>query len=410
MRVLTGLTDFQVIVVAIALLSPSASAAGIGSTDIQSVCKDAMSRGDSQITSLCNATSASYLGYATNENNSRVWAPVATVCGHTCILSMSGIPTAQMVCSTASIQGTTQNGVDQDVVNSQISQFRAAASAAQPAGPRNSSSLQGGDPCGSTVNAGLHAYGAHKAGKEDQETAQRNFQATLEAAAASSVVVGGGVAGGQNGDTVPTALRNLPTACRAMLKSGSMQDRLDCSLATDSQMPRFIKDPRFLAEFKNATGNSLDSVIGQPSSDIVNSMAPAMLQRAASSAGGKLSLSQFVSAASALGKAVANSLPSAEDRASFMEELLPGPLKNFLPSFGGEHRLAKDAAPPVPESPKEEARTLASATKPVQTPEYQGDMLTGSVPDRSPADEEGSIFEKVSRCYQRVSGRISADF
>ena len=59
-------------------------------TTLQSVCgQDGKSPtgGVSQEDRLCKAAYGNGNAWVVNDNNSRVWAPVAVVCGYTCILS-----------------------------------------------------------------------------------------------------------------------------------------------------------------------------------------------------------------------------------------------------------------------------------------------------------------------------------
>ena len=377
-----------VVILSIALSTVTHAADDL--SDLSSICKVAAQNGNEQIKSLCKAMITSYAGSGTNENNSRVWAPVVAVCGNACLQSIVG-NSAKSICSNARIQGGLNDSVTNDQMQAGLAELRGSA---------RTVNTNGGDPCSSTVGASQNAYGAHKTSKEDSESARANAKTILAAAAENTTFVAGAI----KGPAEKGALDNYPFACKQLILGNlSLQNRLDCASATDDRLPAFVKSPEFAAEFKSVTGSSLESVLDENSSQVVSAIAPTMIKQAYNSVSGKLSLGQFLKTGTQLSKVISDSLPTPEDRNSFMAELLPASLRNFMPSTNTASSASLRGAQLAATKPTNDREPAADTLRPATV---ASDMLTGQAPER-PEDESLSIFEKVSRCYRRVTSRLT---
>ncbi len=369
---------------------------------IAQLCASAQAGTDQQLALLCNAARQTDAAAFIDDNNTRVWTPVMVNCGMTCLAAMRGKPSGT-TCLSAPVAGSAQSNPNYQNLEGQL---------------RNSMggrSFGSSNPCASAVNSGFRALDSHKAYRGEDKAYYEDLDALAEFLKNGSA----GVANADSGGKYSGAGGDMPEACQRARKTMATQDRFDCALATDPKMPRYIKDPRFVKEFQDATGVPLDSAINQSTREIYAKAAPTVLKRAYDIVKDKMSMIQLFNAGATIGKLVYNGLASNDDKNYFVKAFVPGQIRGFmpepnLPSDGGiaGGRVANAATPASgggAPTPGASATQVASATQQVGSET----LLTGLVPedDGSQADAKidpknnpkYSLFARVTRRYKIVT-------
>ena len=363
------------------------------SPNLQTACAGVDLNANSQLSLICKAANANVDGFITNDNNARVGASIAVVCGFGCA-SGDGI------CVGPDVKGS------------------------------------GGDPCKSAVKVGTAAFNSNKAGQADVKAGNENLDK-------AKILLGNtaGVVGGSGLSANSTTIDNtLFPACEKASTTQTVQDRIECALATDPTLPKFIKDPQFVAEFQRVTGKSLQDVINLNASTILTSVAPGAIQNAYGALKGKTSFGQFLGSAAKLVGGVLGNLTSDEDRKTLVTGVVPKSFHGLLPGTYDPSQFASAPNDSIPGAGAQAVGASSTGTS-LQVPGSgagdkaalaarvaggsnakeagtdSGDrplMLTGSVPevDRAPAtavenDPSISIFERVSKRYRLTQSRLT---
>ena len=384
--------------------------------EVLQLCASARVSTDPQLALLCRATRQTDAAAFIDDNNSRVWTPVMVTCGLTCLAAMKGKNTAQ-TCLSAPVNGGAQQNPNYQNMESQLR--------GSLGGKAN---FSGSNPCASAVNSGFRAFDANKAFRGEDSAYYEDLQALEQFVSNGSAAVvnqGGGSTGlsGPGGD--------LPESCQRARSSMATQDRFDCALTTDPNMPRFIKDPRFQKEFQQLSGVNLDATINQSTSQIYAKVAPGVLKKAYDQVKDKMSMSQLFSVGASLGKLMYNGLATNDDKNYMVKAFVPSQIRGFMPEpnlpgngnggiAGGHSADASGNATTSSEGgsgiqPIIPRKDLALSTQQV------GDetMLTGTIPDnesaiRKPTSEQNinsdpknnpafSLFARVSRRYRLIT-------
>lgn len=369
-------------------------------TTLEQVCGAKGSRlSNSQADQLCRAGYANGEAWIASDNNSRIWAPVAIVCGYTCVVGFGGS------CSPGSASGQSAN--NSAAFNSQLQAIGTGEGG--PAGGSGSAGGGGGGACGTAVQAGRKAYDADKASDLELDAAKKNGKnaLALQGGKAPSIVsepVRGPRSGASNEDF------SLPDSCVRAGKGGNVQDRIDCAMATDPSIPAFVKSPQFLADFQRITGRPLQEVINKSPQTLMDRYATGGIQNAVQLAQGRVSLEQLLKGGAGLLKAMASGL-GAEDRAKFVSNVLPPSMAAMANGIldglgvGGSSALAA-----VERRSDVAAASGATAGAPAGAITGLSDdaaaLLRG--PSNAGAEEDSnvSLFERVSARYRANFGRI----
>ena len=365
---------------------------------------------NSQRALFCSAAHASEDGRFGNDNNARTWASVTLVCGYTCVLSLAGIPVSQMVCSSAQVQGSQKD--DQNAQNLVANLPRNGGGPGNASVAGGSADGSGGDPCSSAYKAGYHGYDNYKSAKDDRSATDSNLSQVPGLDSNAPVLTGGGVVGGEKKDRAGGgggAPGVLPAACQSAQASGSVEDRLACSRALDSNFPEFTKDPRFLQEFEQITGHPLQELINRPGR--VNlELAPQVLEKSYDAVKEKMSLAEFTANGLKSTLAIVEAIPASE-RKMFVGELIPEPFKSLLPAswVGPDANAKTSVAPTGGASPR---AGLVQAASGVGTVGPSGKAVTSGTGTQAvkvemkDEDPKLSLFERVSRRYLKSTDRL----
>jgi hypothetical protein len=249
-------------------------------------------------------------------------------------------------------------------------------------------SCMSGDPgaCSSAVDNGYQAYDYHNDSKAAFTSAQTNGQTALALSSSASTIQGngitsqGGTNAGQPGSSPAiagsAAVVEMPAACAQAVAGGVVGDRIACAIASDPTVPAMVRDPQFPANFQNATGVSLQSVMNKSPGEVASYL-PMALEHAYAGVKDRVSLADFL----------------------MRKNQLLGALTQRIPSKGGiispaMTEVAK-AAPPLA-SP--EPALEASAEKTDRSPAAQPLEVSQSDDGR-----ELSLFERVSKKYHSFS-------
>ena len=251
---------------------------------------------NSQRSLLCKSAAQAEDTSFTNDNNARVLIPVAVVCYYTCALSNSGTPTMQKVCG---------------------------------AGAGGKAGGGGGSPCTIAQTTAKSAASADQQAFDDRVAKYGNLvTAAAMESTGSATVSGGGASAELNSAIAKSAGGAMPESCRKARSSGNLDDRLDCALATNPNVPRFVKDPKFQAEFQQITGYSLQSMINKSESDVNSNYGPQILKNIYGNLRGKASFGSIVATAE---KAISGAMESVDTSAG-NANLFAGNIHQELPT------------------------------------------------------------------------------
>ena len=356
---------------------------------------------NAQVASLCRAAYLNGESWITNDNNSRVWAPVTAVCAFSCIAGVPG------VCGGAAGSGDAQDSSNQQGFQGQTQTIQ-QGSTVQNGESGQGSAVSVGDPCSTAVSAGNKAYKADKSAGHDLESAKANGRTALTLSGGTPLFANAdtgkkaaGVAGGEGSANGTDSGSNVGELCEKAAASGNVQDRFDCALASDPSFPKFIKDERFQQEFEKITGHPLQDIINADGAFVRNTLVPDGLENSFAQVKDKQSTLQFLGSVANLGKDMLKEIGDEHDRAWILGHLPAVVADQFLdvPGKRDETTLVASGA----------AQSSANGS-PASVPGTRLTALSTKAALRAPASAElnpkTNIFEQVSRRYRLTMDRV----
>ena len=305
---------------------------------------------NSQFAKYCQAGHASRQAWLKDDNGYRVWLPVAFVCGYGCITPAAGAGAQTPIC------GSTQ------------------------------------DSCNQASKAGYKAYSLSTTAGSDLNSARNNGKQAM-ALARDKVA--------NRASPAP----DLSTACGRAFQFQAAQDRIDCALENDSELPKIVKDPRFQAEFERITGHPLQQLINQSGSNMMNTAGPEAIKHAYDGLKDKMSFQQFLNGASGIVGGILKNFPVDSDRARFIASAIPAPFRSAV-SGAASNITANTGAP----GDKLALKSRDSKGAPVTLTSPNGMPDYASVPldiAGNPHGNQLSIFEQVSLRYRMIEDRLT---
>lgn len=316
-RIKTNLSTW-VVLMAI-FISGSAQAA----SEYDRVCNAAaMKDAASERASYCDAAKIAKRANGDESKLWKVWTGVAVVCTASCVASFFG-PVTGSVCTVSNVAGTVADAALTKQFSSAImalgqytlthsASSAVASTAAKGASHRNLSA------CMSAASAGMQAMSKNKAansskdsmlsslalaGKLESGTVPSDLTHTPHLPStpgrrtgADRPLAGGGGVGSSpviGEETKPSDNNGSEEmVCNTGSSSatpGSAGGLASCAIALDSNLPEFIKQPEFDAEFEKATGTPFKDFLAQSPGDANNTLASLMSGSMADGAAQKLS-------------------------------------------------------------------------------------------------------------------------
>lgn len=272
-------------------------------------CSNKSSQGNNQSDQYCKAADTADEGKDTNDILTKVWAGVAGVCAAACAVSFGGAnpygKAADMACVGANLGGAgtdaamTKNyeGAVASIVANQQGIMNTldslGSSGSSTANGANGANAKGGSnshaSCLTAATSALQAVTKGMAANDAEKSSQVNRQLASDMTApdvpmvansgtplvpldstavgnnanagapVGSAALASGSADTPKNNTVGSA--DSGSGCRAAKASGSTERMIQCALAADPNLPKFVATPQFAENLKGVSGLDLGSLL-----------------------------------------------------------------------------------------------------------------------------------------------------